>query len=86
MSKSAHDPKHDKIVVLGPKYSVRLSDLQDNHIIRIDCFACKHIGYLLPTSLEKRWKGYIRLATLEGYMVCAKCGNRTANSWKICLR
>lgn len=71
------------IEVLGPKYEVRLRDLQAWHRLRVTCGRCRHVGMLTPSTLVARFPPYSRLADLEKNLRCTRCQNRMPNSWVV---
>ena len=70
-------------ITLGPRYAVRLEDLREWHVLEVQCFACRHIGVVYPSRLQKRWPGHTRLKDLEPKFRCTKCGNRSDNTWQV---
>lgn len=70
----------------GPRYSLRLGDLRQWHVIEVRCFNCGREGTVYPAALLKhsrRWNEHTRLVELEPRFRCRSCGNRFGNSWTI---
>ncbi len=69
-------------ITLGPKYAVRISDMQSNDGMRLTCLACDHVGIIPVGVLLSRWPAYQRLQDIEAKFPCGKCGNQEGNSWQ----
>jgi len=71
----------------GPRYSLRLGELRQWHVIGVRCFNCGREGTVYPAVLLKqkggRWTEHTRLVELEPRFRCRSCGNRFGNSWTI---
>lgn len=61
----------------------RLEDLQVWNILLARCGACKHLGEIYPTSLERRFRGHERLVKLQSGLKCGRCDNRGTNTWQV---
>ncbi len=70
-------------VTLGPKYAVRLGDLQPRHVLRVTCFSCRHTANVSPLPLLARFGENQRVSDLEERFACVECGNRFGNSVKV---
>ena len=75
--------EHKQNIILGPRYQVRLEDLRDWHVLEIRCGRCSRTGRLYPSTLRRRWQGYMRLVELERHLVCRVCRNRDFNTWVV---
>ena len=70
-------------IVLGPRYQLRLEDLQDWHLLEVTCASCGHSGLLCPKQLRRQLPGYTRIVTVEARFTCRHCGNGLGNSWRV---
>ena len=75
--------EHYKNEVLGPRYAVRLRDLQSWHVLKAVCPECRRATMLTPETLRGRWPAYTRLVDLEPKLRCRKCGNRDGNRFQV---
>ena len=69
--------------VLGPRYAVRLSDLQAWHVLKVVCQDCRRATVLAPETLRAWWPNYTALVDLEPKLRCRKCGNRHGNRFSV---
>lgn len=71
----------------GPRYTLRLGELRQWHVIVARCFNCGREGTIYPAALLKkkngRWTEHTRLVEIEPRLRCRSCGNRFGNSWTI---
>lgn len=72
--------EHNKNIVLGPHYQVRLSDLEEWHFLAAKCALCDREQSIDPPTLRRRWPSYTRLVDLEPRLKCRGCGNRACNT------
>lgn len=66
-----------------PRVDLRLRDLCDWHIIRIQCGACRHVGVVSPRSLLRRWAPDVRFQAIEHRLRCVACGWRGGHAWAV---
>ena len=64
---------------LGPRYALRLGELQRWHRLRVTCFRCRHESSVDPEKLRRRFREHTLLRDLEKKLVCTACGNRVYN-------
>jgi hypothetical protein len=48
-------------MILGPRYSVRLADVQASDAIDAECIACGQTWRIAPHRLHDRYEAYFRL-------------------------
>ena len=68
---------------LGPKYQIRLGDLNPWHVLRVTCFKCRHVANVSHAPLLTRFGQHRRLTDLEDRFACIECGNRWGNSVQV---
>src|SRR5262245_54181371 len=54
---------------LGPKYQIRLGDLNPWHVLRVTCFKCRHVANVSHAPLLTRFGQHRRLTDLEDRFV-----------------
>jgi len=70
--------------ILGPRYDVRLGDLQPWHVLRIKCFQCRYRALVSPAPLLARFGRLQKIVDIEERFACTECGNRGGNSFAVC--
>ncbi len=70
-------------VILGPRYSVRLEDIQASDAVDAECLGCDWKWRIAPHRLHDRYQGYVRLQQIGREMRCAKCGAGSAMVWNV---
>lgn len=70
-------------VVLGPKYAVRLSDLDTDHALQFGCMWCGHVSIMPATFFQARFPAYKRIVDIEHAFRCGKCRNKLENHWQV---
>ena len=64
---------------LGPRYSVRLSDLERWHSLTAVCGECQHRRQMRIWQLTAGRPLDTRLTDVEAKLRCQRCGNREGN-------
>lgn len=64
-------------------YDWHLEDLREWNILLVHCPACKWIGEVYPSALQRRFRGHERIAGLQRGLKCGRCGNREGNHWQV---
>jgi hypothetical protein len=52
-------------VILGPRYSVRLEDVQASDAIDAECLGCGRTWRIAPRRLHYRYQGFLRLQQIR---------------------
>jgi hypothetical protein len=61
---------------LGPKYAIRLADLQNWHLLTAVCGVCRHRRQIRLWQLKARHPDHTRLVDVERRLRCLRCGHR----------
>ena len=64
---------------IGPRYAVRLSDLERWHVLTAVCSACRHRRQMRLWQLLAGRPPYTHLTDVEAKLRCQRCGNREDN-------
>lgn len=70
-------------IVIGPKYAVRISDLQDDFALQFNCWVCDHVAIMPATYFKMKFEPYKRIIDIEHVFQCGKCGNKIENRWLV---
>lgn len=70
-------------VILGPRYAIRLEDLEAADAIDAECMGCGKRWRIAPHRLHDRYQAYVRLQQIATEMRCAVCDGDSSISWKI---
>jgi hypothetical protein len=58
-----------------PLYVVRIEDLGQGDLVKVDCAACDHLGLLTRASLLRVWVSpQAKVLDLQGRVRCRGCG------------
>jgi hypothetical protein len=68
-------------VILGPRYTVRLEEVQATDAIGAECIGCGRKWRIAPHRLHDRYQGFLRLQQIGKEMRCANCGAGSAMVW-----
>lgn len=69
--------------VLGPRYAVRVGQLQSWHVLHVTCSGCGHVGAVHQRKLIAKCGEHARLIDVERRFRCAICRNRDGNAWRV---
>ena len=61
---------------IGPRYAVRLSDLQPYHLLTARCLFCGHKRRMRLWQLKAGRHPAAKLQEVEGRLRCTRCGSR----------
>jgi hypothetical protein len=70
-------------VVLGPRYALRLRDLQASDALQVECVHCRWQATVAPHRLHDRFPASERLSAIAATMRCRHCGRRGAVDWLV---
>lgn len=70
-------------VVLGLKFTVRLSDLTAADALRVECPTCSKVWHVGAHQLYLRFPPYMRFVQMESDMKCKACGRVGDLYWRI---
>ena len=70
-------------VILGPRYAVRLEEVQATDAIDAECMGCGRKWRIAPHRLHDRYQGFLRLQQIGREMRCANCGTGSAMMWNV---
>jgi len=70
-------------VILGPKYAVRLEDLQATDALLAQCRACGRAWRIAPHRLHDRFFPFERLIEIGRQMRCTRCKTGAAIDWHV---
>ncbi len=70
-------------VILGPRYSVRLEDVNATDAVDAECMGCGRNWRIAPHRLHDRYQGYVRLQQIGREMRCTNCGTGSAIVWNV---
>ena len=68
-------------IILGPRYSVRLEDVQATDAIEAECLNCGRKRLIAPHRLHARFQSYMLLQQIGKEMQCSVCGRGTLMVW-----
>lgn len=68
-------------VILGPRYTVRLSDLLASDCVFARCMACGTAWRVAPRRLCDRYRPEERLKLIGDQMRCTRCKTGAGMSW-----
>lgn len=69
--------------IMGPKYSIRLRDLRQWHMIIATCIRCRHRARLEASFLAWDRPSETYLVDLQRKLRCSRCGNRAENTLSV---
>lgn len=64
---------------IGDRFTVRVGDLRDGHVLRVTCWHCGRAGAVYPARLRLKHGPHVRLRDLEPKFRCARCRGRGAS-------
>ena len=70
-------------VTRGPRYAIRVEDLQATDALEVWCLHCGRRGLVAPHRLHERFRGYERLVHVASMMICRGCRRRAGLEWAI---
>jgi DNA-directed RNA polymerase subunit RPC12/RpoP len=70
-------------VILGPRYALRLDDLQATDAVEIDCPSCRRRALVATHRLHDRFSGFERMTQICRRMRCRRCGSAGGMGWTI---
>jgi hypothetical protein len=70
-------------VILGPAYSVRLSDLQASDCVFARCMLCRTAWRIAPHRLYDRFPPHESLKLIGSRMMCTKCKTGAGMTWHV---
>jgi len=70
-------------VILGPRYSVRLEDLQASDCVFAKCVACGKAWRIAPHRLYDRFPPHERMKTIGDRMKCSTCKTGAGMTWHV---
>lgn len=70
-------------VVIGAKYAVRISNLEDDMGLQFNCLWCGHVSIMPATYFKAKFPAYKRIVDIEHQFRCGKCRNKLENGWKV---
>jgi hypothetical protein len=79
-------PVPTSVSVLGPRYALRLEDLQATDAVEIECPACRRCALVAPHRLHDRFAGFERMTQICRRMRCRRCGSAGGMGWTSCGR
>jgi ribosomal protein L37E len=74
---------HYERVVLGPRYALRLEDLQAMDALQVECVHCGWPALVALHRLHDRFAASERLSGIAATMRCRRCGRRGAVDWLV---
>ncbi len=70
-------------VILGPRYALRLENLQATDAVEVECPACRRRALVAPHKLHDRFAPFERMTQICRRMRCRRCGNSGDMNWNI---
>jgi DNA-directed RNA polymerase subunit RPC12/RpoP len=70
-------------VILGPRYALRLEDLQATDAIEVECPACRRRALVATHRLHDRFAPIERLTQICRRMRCRRCGGSGGMGWNV---
>ena len=70
-------------IILGPRYNLRLEDLQASDAIEVECLNCRRRGLIATHRLHDRFDGVERMVNIAHRMRCQGCGSSGAMMWHV---
>lgn len=62
--------------IIGPRYAIRLGDLQNWHVTTAVCGECRHRRVLRLWQVKRGQPEHTLLMTVEARLRCRECGYR----------